>query len=99
MNFPFGSFHGAGRAGADPATRLNADKASTIFFIHPSLGTGSANDRLIGKNGKWRRLQTGRERSVGVGAHSNFVSSAQRTCSPGARAPLRGILRRLVRRA
>ena len=52
-NLPLASLHGAAKDGADPARRLNADNASTSFFMTSSLQLGASEDALGSPTGQY----------------------------------------------
>jgi hypothetical protein len=49
------SLHGAAKDGADPARRLNADNASTSFFMTSSLQLGASEDARGSPTGQYPR--------------------------------------------
>src|SRR5689334_16698909 len=57
MNLPLASLHGlAARDGAAvPATRLNADRASTNFFMASSLRQWAFSSKRSRANAKWQQ--------------------------------------------
>src|SRR6476620_11502285 len=79
MNLPLASLHGlAARAGAEPARRLNADKASTNFFMTSPF---RCREMRLYRAGSIReveaRLQTGRSKTRPMASvHTKMPASA-----------------------